>query len=109
MNMESKLPEWSRQVSLFSEQNYGRPTRLGVFEPLNYGVNDYWLEDGLPLDAVHVDTRNGTSDVSITVGGFTHSVNGAKQIDLHYTVDGTNDGIDVVDSEGRTSILRFEA
>ena len=63
----------------------------------------------LPLDAVQVDTRNGSPDISITVGGFTHIVNGAKQIDMHYSVDGTNDGIDVVDSEGRTSILRFEA
>jgi len=108
VNSMSKQPNWEPQLNLFTQQNHGRPTRLGVFEPLNYGVNDYWLEDGLPLESVEIEHHTEKPMVRIVVGDFTHTVPNAEKIELRYSADGKDDGFDVVDSDGRTSVLRFE-
>jgi len=108
MNTKAKLHDWMEQITLFSTENVGRPTRLGVFEPLNYGLNDYWLEDRLPLNGIDVDQHDGEATITIHLDGYTYRVPRAKRINLHYSVDGTDDGFDVVDAAGRTSVLRFE-
>ena len=108
MNTTSRQHSWTSQVELFNRQNHGRPTRLGVFEPLNFGVNDYWQEDGLPLDRIDIEIQDETPMIEIVVGNFTHIVRDAKRIELHYSADGTDDGFDVIDARGRKSVLRFE-
>ena len=109
MHIDTKQPNWGEQIALFSTENLGRPTRLGIFEPLNFGFNDYWVEDGLQLNGIDLDQRNGETTVTINLDGYTYTVPCAKRINLHYSVDGSDDGIDVVDSSGRTAILRFES
>ena len=109
MHIDTKQPDWSEQIALFSTENLGRPTRLGVFEPLNYGLNDYWIEDGLQLNGIDLDSDSGETTVTIHLDGYTYTIPSAKRINLHYSVDARDDGIDVVDSNGRTSILRFES
>ena len=60
MNAATTQHEWTKYLRFFAEQNAGRPTRLGVFEHDGNILNDYWLEDGLPLSVfISIQKRNG--------------------------------------------------
>ena len=108
MGTARKQHEWLKFLKFFSEQNAGRPTRLGVFERCGDFVNDYWLENGLGLRGVTFEERNDHVSAQILLDGFTHVVENAERIELVYGSNGIDDGLNVIDSEGRTSILRFD-
>jgi hypothetical protein len=106
---------WSKFLRLFSQQNNGRPTRIGVFEGDAGRMNDYWVEDGLPLLGIDLDPegRNAPS-LEIMLGGadgarhMTHTVSQARFVKIVLSPDGETDGLDIEDGEGKTTILRFE-
>jgi len=100
--------EWENLLKAFSEENEGRPTRLGVFETNSRSVNDLWLECGLPLVGVDIDTHGDTPVVQVMVGSLTHKVNKAVKVSRHLTTNGEDDGLDVLDSDGLLTVLRFE-
>ena len=100
--------EWNASVSDFNSKNAGRATRLAVFEPSNGPVNDYWLENGLALRGVVFEEHNGRIAAEILLDGFTHVVEDADRLELIYGSTCLDDGLNVVDSDGKTSVLRFE-
>ena len=100
--------DWTAFLKSFSEQNAGRRTRLGVFELKNHVVNDYWLEDGLPLVVVGAETANGRRDIRITVGEMNHDVRDVIKLICQLTANGAEDGLDILDRTNRMTILRFE-
>jgi hypothetical protein len=108
MNTVQKQRNWTQVLSAFNAENAGRPTRLGVFESAGDAVNDYWLENGLPLQGVTFEERNGRLSAEILLDGFTHVVENADRVELIFGSSGLDDGINVVDAAGRTSVLRFE-
>lgn len=107
---------WSAFLNYFSEQNKMRPTRLGVFENAGDVVTDYWLEDGLPLAGIDVDTSNENfPSVEIMLGGeekdsrqMTHIVRNVRSVKIILSVNGKNDGMEIEDTEGKTTFLCFE-
>jgi Family of unknown function (DUF5335) len=104
MNAATQQHNWTQFLKFYNEQNKGRATRLGVFE----NENDYWLENGLPLVGIDVDTRGERSAIEIMLGNFTHTIRDARNIKILLSFDGSEDGLDITDCEGRTTILRFE-
>lgn len=108
MKTAAKQHEWTKYLRFFSEQNAGRLTRLGVFERNGDVVTDYWLESGLPLKGIDMDTRGDRQSVQITVGNYTHEVKEAVKLVFQFSYAGDEDGIDVSDDNGRTTVLRFE-
>lgn len=104
----AKESEVDRFLELFTAQNLGRSTRLGVFEVGMDAVTDYWLESGLPLVNIIFDRGHRLPACRITVGEITHVVLYAARLSLHFSLNGGEDGLDVVDQEGRTTVLRFE-
>ena len=100
--------DWTNLLNSYSKQNAGRRTRLGVFELKGNVVNDYWLEGGLPLDGVAVEHNNGRDTVIITMGQLTHVVENAIKLTFHCTLSGHEDGLDILDRDNRTTILRVE-
>lgn len=108
MKAASKQHEWVKYLRFFSEQNAGRLTRLGVFESNRDVITDYWLESGLPLEGIDIDTRHERPAVRITVGNYAHEVKEAVKLVFHFSYTGDEDGIDVSDDNGRTTVLRFE-
>ena len=100
--------EWAKFLKFFSEQNCGRPTRLGVFERQGDVVNDYWLENGLPLIAIDINTKPELPTIDITAGDLTHEIKDAVKLTFHFGLDGDEDGIDIATAKGQTTILRFE-
>ena len=108
MNAATKQHDWTKFLEFYSERNKGRPTRLGVFEHQSDIFNDYWLEAGLPLTGIDVDTRDRTPTIEIMLGDFTHTIKGARNLKIQFSLEGDEDGIDISDAEGKTTILRFE-
>src|SRR5690348_4695716 len=99
--------EWSKFLREYSDRNHGRPTRLGVFQVEAGATNDYWIEDGLPLIAVDAYMNRGQVRIDLLFENFTHSIEGASNIVCLRNGD-ANDGLDISDSEGTTTQLRFE-
>jgi len=108
MKTDMNAHNWANYIRLFSEQNSGRPTRLGVFQKKGNVVNDYWLESGLPLIGVDIDSHDERADVQITLGSFTHEINNAIELEFHLDLIGNEDGLDIRGADGTTTVLRFE-
>lgn len=104
MNAATQQHNWTHFLKFYSEQNKGRATRIGVFE----NENDYWLENGLPLVGIDVDTHGEMPTIEIMLGNFTHTIRKVKDIKLLLSFNGDEDGLDVTDAESKTTILRFE-
>lgn len=104
-NATRKEFKWTRFLKFYGEQNQGRRTRLGVFE----SGTDYWIEDGLPLSGIDLDTSGEGLTVELMLGEeMTHQISRVRNIRISMSPDEINDGLDITDSAGRTTILRFE-
>lgn len=100
--------DWTRFLDDYTRQYAGRRTRLGLFE-LNGGVvNDYWLEDGLPLGGITAEFDKQGATILVSVGNVTHKIDDAIKLTAHLTPSGCEDGLDILDRCDRTTILRFE-
>ena len=106
MNSTQPHDRWESFLKYYSSENKGRKTRLGVFERDGDVVDDYWIEDGLALLGIDADP-NGKA-VEILLEGYSHTVADARSLAVHYFQNGREDGLDIADEKGRTTILRFE-
>jgi hypothetical protein len=102
-----KETNWRTFLREYSQRNQGRPTRLGVFETRDGVANDYWIEDGLPLVAFDVYPDNAKTKVDIVFENYTHSIDGASGL-VSINGSGTDQGLDILDAEGKATIIRFE-
>jgi hypothetical protein len=100
-------PEWKEFLRNFSTRHRGHRTRLGLFEIRDGVVNDLWIEDGIPLVGIDIDTKEGRQTIGIVFEHFRHSI---KNVSTISEVSGENvaAGLDIQDSEGKTTALRFE-
>ncbi len=97
--------EWTRFLRFYGEQNHGRPTRLGIFE----NGHDFWIEDGLPLSGIDFDAVNGQLTIQIMLGdAMTHTIPDVRAARVFFSTSEMNDGLDISDSAGKTTVLRFE-
>lgn len=108
MNANRIRLEWAKYLKFFTDQNIGRPTRLGVFERTGDSVIDYWIESGLPFKGVDLDASGDSRSLQILIGNMGHVVNEPQQFKLVLTLAGDEDGIDITDADGRITVLRFE-
>lgn len=99
---------WETFLKFYSEQNKGRKTRLGVFEREGNVVTDYWIEDGLPLLGIDIEPADGLPAIEVLLEGYSHSIDAARSLHVHFSHDAEEDGLDITDDHGKTTILRFE-
>lgn len=109
MNATTRQHKWTSFLQFFNDQNRGRRTRLGVFEPNSGAPADYWLECGLPFVGIDLDTHTDMPTMQIMVGSLTHEVKNAIKINWQLTSSGDEDGLDVLGGDGRLTVFRFEA
>ena len=107
MNEEINEMNWTAFMREYSKRNQGRATRLGIFEASTGATNDYWIHDGVPVVALDGYSKNGKFTVDLFFTGFTHSIDGAARI-VRIAESGMDDGLDILDAQGRTTMLRFE-
>ena len=98
---------WAKFLREYSERNAGRPTRLGVCEMCDGAVEDYWIEDGLPLIAADVYPHHGTIKIDLFFKNYTHSVDAVSEL-FQINDAGAESGVDIVDAGGKTTVLRIE-
>ncbi len=104
-NATVKKHTWTNFLKYYSEQNSGRATRLGVFED----GHDYWIEDGLPLSGIDFDSHRDSLSIEIMLGDkITHTIRDVRKVQIKFSLNEINDGLDITDAEGKTTILRFE-
>jgi hypothetical protein len=108
---------WAAFFKLFSEQNESRPTRIGVFEGERGDMTDYWLEDGLPLEGIDIDSRSGAAPtIEIMLGSredaekrvFTHKIANARYVKMTLSASGESDELEIEDDRGAVTVMRFE-
>lgn len=109
MNATKTKHTWATFLKSYSEQNKGRKTRLGVFESAGGDVvNDYWIEDGMLLLGLDVEMKGDLPTIEIILDSYCHSVNDARSLKVHFSLEGDEDGMDITGSDGKTTVMRFE-
>lgn len=109
MTKNENIQKWDEFLRFFTQQNAGRATRLAVFERHGENVMDYWLESGLPFLAAAIDSHKDRANIQISLGGFSHEIVDAVELKFIFSRAGDEDGLDVADTQGRTTILRFQS
>jgi hypothetical protein len=110
---ENRKTDFTDFLELFSRQNEARPTRLGVFVPENEAVEDYWIEDGMPLAGITAEPGRARN-VEIMLGApgderhLTHAVAGVRSVKIELDCETRNDTLEITDDRGRVTVLRFE-
>jgi hypothetical protein len=108
MNAPKRQADWASFLKHYSAENKDRPTRIGVFETTAEITDDYWIEDGLPLCGIDLEMRNGIPVIEVVLESYTHVVRGVRTIRPTYSIDGTEDGLDLIGPGETTTTLRFE-
>lgn len=108
MNTTKTKHNWATFLQFYSDQHKGRKTRLGVFENTGDVVQDYWIEDGMPLLGIEVDLKDELPVIEIILDSYSHSINDARSLKVHYSLEGDEDGVDITGNDGKIAILRFE-
>ncbi len=86
----------------------GRPTRLGVFARADDIVNDYWIESGLPFAGISLEAGSGLPALQIEIGTYQHKVEKIVRLAIKLSASGEEDGLDILNTHGQTTVLRFE-
>ena len=110
---KSAATDFATFLQLYGARHLAQPTRLGVFVPGREAFVDYWMEDGLPLAGIAVEPGAETN-VEIMLGRpgderhLTHTVKDVRAVKLELQSDATKTVLELVDGEGRVTVLRFE-
>jgi len=108
MGQKIHRPEWKEFLKSFSTRHRGARTRLGVLEMRHGVVNDLWIEDGLPLVGIDVDSKQRRQTIDIVFEHFRHSIENVSKITQVNDSEEIGEGLDIQDDEGNTTALRFE-
>ena len=117
MQMNTETTSWQARLAEFGKRNNLRPTRLEVLGSDREMESDFWLEDGLLLTGIEMDPDgdNGPSieimleaPTEIPQTHMTHTVGQVRGIKMH-TTGGFDEELEIEDSEGAITILRFES
>jgi hypothetical protein len=108
---------WQADLAAFSKRNNMRPTRLEVLGPGRDVESDFWLEDGLRLTGVDLNTdgeRGACVEIMLQAPSassknhMTHTVAGVKRLELE-TTDDRDVTLEIEDAKGRVTIMHFES
>jgi hypothetical protein len=108
---------WQTDLAAFGKRNNLRPTRLEILGPERDVDSDFWLEDGLRLAGVDLDTdgeRGPCVEIMLQAPStssknhMTHTVAGVKRLELE-TTDGRDAALAIEDVDGRVTIMHFES
>jgi hypothetical protein len=101
--------DWHQFLRQYTDENSGRPTRLGIFELRGGALQDFWLEDGLPFVGIDLEERLSGPSIEIVLGNYAHRVSDAAEVRQISGDNSEDEGLDILDRNGTTTVLRFEA
>ncbi len=103
---------WINYFDEFTRRNQSRRTRLEVF-----GENVAQLEErGRPFAGISLERGNGKPSIKIMFGGpnggtprhLTRIIENVEEITPKDGLDGRDEALEIVDTQGEKSLLRFE-
>lgn len=103
---------WINYLNEFTRRNSTRPTRLEVF-----GENGAQVQErGLLFAGVSLERGNGAPSIAMmfsarngdTPPHLTHLIENVQEITPKRGLDGRDEALEIVDSQGEKSLLRFE-
>ena len=101
---------WVGYLTEFSKRNLSRPTQLEVF-----GENGAQKEErGLLFAGITMDQMQGKPTVEIMFSKegkehLTHIILDVRAVTPKRALDGRDEALAIIDSNGETSLLRFES
>ena len=108
---------WNAKLAAFGTRNHLRPTRLEVLGADRNIDSDFWLENGLLLAGIDLDTkgeRGPSVEIMFRVSKapssdhMTHSVTEVKRIALN-TDANEDEGLEIEDQKGTVTIMHFDS
>ena len=117
MRKNIELLSWQSDLAAFGKRNNLRPTRLEVLGPAREFESDFWLENGLLLAGIDLDTEGerGTcieimfqTPSASSQNHMTHTVTGVKRVEMEIS-DGRDESLEIEDGDGRVTIMHFES
>lgn len=99
---------WAKYVKVFNDLYGGEETRLGIFQRDDNVMTDYWIGSGMPLSAVTLDRGGDLPAIHILAGNLDHPIHNVIELKFKLTARGDEDGLDIIDVDGRTTVLRIE-
>ena len=103
---------WINYLNEFTRRNSTRPTRLEVF-----GENGAQEEErGLLFAGISLERGNGAPSIAMMFSArngsapahLTHLIENIQEITPKQGLDGRDEALEIVDSQGEKSLLRFE-
>jgi hypothetical protein len=103
---------WINYLNEFTRRNTTRPTRLEVFgengaqeegRGLLFAGISLERGNGAPSIAMMFSARNGSAPAHLT-----HLIENVQEITPKRGLDGRDEALEIVDSQGEKSLLRFE-
>ena len=115
MREEINCDAWDETVRDLNAHNFQRATRLEVIGEIGDVARDYWLEQGVPLLGLSLETTGTDSPrceimLGYSVAGaghLTHIVSQVCSLVTERNHEGQTDALELRDAGGRTTILRF--
>jgi hypothetical protein len=108
MRANKEYSHWQELIDVINRSFKGRPTRLGLFERADDIVSDYWIESGLPFAAISLDSGSELPALEIELERYQHKVEKILRLAIKLSASGEEDGLDILDADGQTTVLRFE-
>jgi len=106
MNTIVEESKWEPFFRSYTQHYAGRRTRLAVFEVNDGTMNDLWLENGLPLVEVALFSNKKEASIGIILENCTHMVAEPEVVSI--VQNGPDTGLDILDTNGTTTVLRFD-
>jgi hypothetical protein len=100
----ARAKSWEEFLKFYSEKNKDRKTRLGIFD----GGNDYWIESDMKLSGIGIDPQSEGIGMTIILETYTHEIRDVRSLAIRLSINGDEDGVDITDSVGKVTVMRFE-
>jgi hypothetical protein len=116
MRVEINHSDWGAALREVNTHNFQRATRLEVIGEIGDVARDYWMENGVPFlglsleeavaDGPRFEVMLGKPAAGS--GHLTHVVPQVSSLVVERNYEGQTDALELRDSQGNTTILRFE-
>ena len=109
MNFEIKRDRWTEFLDTLSKRRFEWTARVEV---LSGAMGDQVLTEGLPLNGITVETTDGRTSITISVGENvefhqTHSIKNPTRVAFLDSEDDYRDVIDIEEEDGTKTLITF--
>lgn len=108
-NLEIRKENWANFFENLSKRRFEWKTRIEVLNP---EMGDQVLTEGLPLNGLTVETKDGRTSFDVSVGANTefhqtHTIENPTKVSILSAADGHQDVIAIEEANGTKTLIIF--